>query len=132
MCKCKNYCKMKESCGWCTWCTIALGWCTYILLGTLIMVALLPLTYVCIILLYQFVVARSETNQIASSNLAMYVPSIAIAVFGFLLNKGAFDKPQHVKMEQKRRKEDKKNSALARKIWEEYPENQILKVHMLV
>ena len=120
MCKCKDCCE-ENSCNN----MIKVGWCSYVILGTLIMVALLPLAYVCIILLYQFVVARSESNQIASENLAKYVPAIAIAIFGFMLNKGAFDKLEH-----KQRKEDKRNTALAQKIWKEYPAETILKVQV--
>ena len=64
-----------------------------LLLG-MVLFAMLPLTYVCLILLYQFVVARSEVNQLlAYSNFATYIPSIVIAVFGYIIKKGAFDLP---------------------------------------
>ena len=60
----------------------------------MVLFAMLPLTYVCLILLYQFVVARSEVNQLlAYSNFATYIPSIVIAVFGYIIKKGAFDLP---------------------------------------
>lgn len=72
-------------------CLKCTGLLLYIILG-LVLLALLPLTYVCLILLYQFVVARSEVNQLlAYTNFATYIPSIAIAVFGFVIKKGAFD-----------------------------------------
>ena len=67
--------------------------CGLLLLG-MVLFAMLPLTYVCLILLYQFVVARSEVNQLlAYSNFATYIPSIVIAVFGYIIKKGAFDFP---------------------------------------
>ena len=79
-------------------CIIFCGTLFHVLTG-MMLVALLPLTYVCLILLYQFVVARSGTH-LADSNVATYVPSITIAVFGFVIKKGAFDVPRHKKMEQ--------------------------------
>ena len=79
--------------GWCNKCLICVGTFLHLSLG-MVLVALLPLTYVCLILLYQFVVARSEHHQLlAYSNFAAYIPSIIIAVFGFIIKKGAFDLP---------------------------------------
>ena len=80
-----------------------------ILLG-MMLVVLLPLTYVCIVLVYQFVVARSGNYAVDSDDLASYIPSIAIAVFGYVLKKGAFDISRQEKI-------DMKNSSLAEKIW---------------
>ena len=78
--------------GCCNKFLIYAGILLHILLG-MVLVALLPLTYVCLILLYQFVVARSEHHQLlAYSNFATYIPSIIIAVFGFIVKKGLPDK----------------------------------------
>ena len=85
-----------------------------ILIG-LMLVVLLPLTYVCIVLVYLFVVARSGNYAVDSDNLASYFPSIAIAVFGYVLKKGAFDISKQEKIE-------KKNSSLAELIWAKRPE----------
>ena len=86
----------------------------------MVLVALLPLTYVCLILLYQFVVARSEANQLAYSNLSTYVPSLVIAVFGFIIKKGAFDLPRHKKMKQQKEEDEKKVSDFVEDIWKVY------------
>ena len=71
--------KLAENDNWVvTKCIIFAGMFLHILTG-MVLVALLPLTYVCLILLYQFVVARSEANQLAYSNLSTYVPSLVSA-----------------------------------------------------
>ena len=83
-------------------CIIYSGTLFLIMIG-MILVALLPMTYACLILLYQFVVARSGTHLVYGS-FATYVPSIIIAVFGFAIKKGAFDVPRHKIMEQQKKK----------------------------
>ena len=55
-------------------------------------------------------VARSGNYAVDSDDLASYIPSIAIAVFGYVLKKGAFDISRQEKI-------DMKNSSLAEKIW---------------
>ena len=103
----------------CNKCIIFAGMFLHILTG-MVLVALLPLTYVCLILLYQFVVARSEANQLAYSNLSTYVPSLVIAVFGFIIKKGAFDLPRHKKMKQQKEEDEKKVSDFVEDIWKVY------------
>ena len=70
---------------------INLGWFVCITIG-LILIALLPLTYICILFFYQFVITRSNTTNIASNGISLYIPSLVIAVFGFLVKKGAFER----------------------------------------
>lgn len=74
---------------------VRVGWFLCITLGLLIM-CLLPLTYICIILLYQFVVARSNTNEAAVNGITMYVPTLIIGVFGFAIDKGAIRKLKRI------------------------------------
>ena len=57
----------------------------------LILLLLLILTYICILFFYQFVITRSNTTNIASNGISLYIPSLVIAVFGFLVKKGAFE-----------------------------------------
>ena len=61
---------------------ISLGWLVCIMIG-LILIALLPLTYICILFFYQFVITRSNTTNVSSSGISLYIPSLVIAVFGF-------------------------------------------------
>ena len=63
----------------------------------LLLLVLLPLSYICIILFYQFVIIRSDFSGVAInlSDISKYVPSIMIGVIGFLLNKGTFLLTQH-------------------------------------
>ena len=70
---------------------INLGWFVCITIG-LILIALLPLTYICILFFYQFVITRSNTTNVSSSGISLYIPSLVIAVFGFLVKKGAFER----------------------------------------
>ena len=64
------------------------GWFLQIMLG-LLTIVMLPLTYICIIFLYQFVIIRSDSNQIAYSSIVKYIPTIVIGLFGYALqNKG--------------------------------------------
>lgn len=74
---------------------VYIGWFIFITLGLLI-TCLLPLTYICIILLYQFVVARSNTNDIALNGISMYIPTLIIGVFGFVIDKGAVRKLKRI------------------------------------
>lgn len=78
---------------------VHIGWFLCITLGLLI-TCLLPLTYICIILLYQFVVARSNTNDVALNGITMYVPTLIIGAFGFIIDKGAIRKfsQQHAEL----------------------------------
>ena len=94
---------------------INVGWLVYIVIG-LIVIALLPLTYTCILFFYQFVITRSNTTNIASNGISLYIPSLVIAVFGFLVNKGAFERRTN-KEEEEERKTKQMLQEQARKIW---------------
>ena len=67
---------------------INLGWFVCITIG-LILIALL---HICILFFYQFVITRSNTTNVSSSGISLYIPSLVIAVFGFLVKKGAFER----------------------------------------
>ena len=96
---------------------IYIGWCIHIFLGLIVLVAL-PITYVCIIFFYQFVVARSNTNDISLNGLSLYIPSVVIAVFGFVIKKGAFGQDT---AEKEKKKEEQmliaQATVQAKKIW---------------
>ena len=92
---------------------VYIGWFGYIFLGLVVLVAL-PITYVCIIFFYQFVVARSNTSDISLNGLPLYIPSVVIAVFGFVIKKGAFKQDAAKK---KKKKEEQMLIAQAQKIW---------------
>ena len=94
---------------------INFGWFVYIVIG-LIVIALLPLTYICILFFYQFVITRSNTTNIASNGISLYIPSLVIAVFGFLVKKGAFERRTN-KEEEEERKAKRMLLEQARKIW---------------
>ena len=94
---------------------INFGWFVYIVIG-LIVIALLPLTYICILFFYQFVITRSNTTNIASNRISLYIPSLVIAVFGFLVKKGAFERRTNKEKEEKR-KAERMLLEQARKIW---------------
>ena len=70
---------------------ITSGWLACIMIG-LILIALLPLTYICILFFYQFVITRSNTTNVSTSGISLYIPSLIIAVFGFLVKKGALER----------------------------------------
>ena len=57
----------------------------------LILVVLLPLTYICILFFYQLAITRSNTTNASLIGISLYIPSLIIAVFGFLIKKGAFE-----------------------------------------
>ena len=92
---------------------IHLGWFGHIFLGLIVLVAL-PITYICIMFFYQFVVARSNTDDISLNGLSLYIPSVVIAVFGFVIKKGAFEQAT---AEEKKKKEEQMLIAQAQKIW---------------
>ena len=92
---------------------IYLGWFAHIFLGLVVLVAL-PITYICIMFFYQFVVARSNTNDISLNGLSLYIPSVVIAIFGFVIKKGAFEQDT---AEKKKKKEEQRLIAQAQKIW---------------
>ena len=108
-------CKVKEDnpdpCAVTT--VVFIGWCAHIFLGLVVLVAL-PITYVCIIFFYQFVVARSNTSDISLNGLPLYIPSVVIAMFGFVIKKGAFKQDAAKK---KKKKEEQMLIAQAQKIW---------------
>ena len=96
---------------------IYFGWFEHIFLGLVILVAL-PITYICIIFFYQFVVARSNTNDISLNGLSLYIPSVVIAVFGFVIKKGAFE--QNTTENEKKKEEHMliaQATVQAKKIW---------------
>ena len=96
---------------------INLGWFVYIMIG-LIVIALLPLTYTCILFFYQFVITRSNTANITSNGIALYIPSLVIAVFGFLVKKGAFERrTNNLQEQEEERKAKRMLLEQARKIW---------------
>ena len=96
---------------------INVGWFVYIVIG-LIVIALLPLTYTCILFFYQFVITRSNTTNIASNGISLYIPSLVIAVFGFLVKKGAFERrTNNLKEQEEERKAKRMLLEQARKIW---------------
>lgn len=97
---------------------ICFGFFCQIFLGSFLLI-LLPLIYISIILLYQFVIARNESNELASSNIAKYIPPILIAVFGFLLNKGAFELPQKTRLKQEKKKCKNNAILLAQTVWDD-------------
>ena len=88
-------------------------WCLHIVLGLVVLVAL-PITYICIMLLYQFVVARSNTSGVYLNGLPLYIPSVVIAVFGIVIKKGAFEQDT---AEKEKKKEEQILIAQAQKIW---------------
>ena len=94
---------------------IIFWWFVYIVCA-LIAIALLPLTYICILFFYQFVITRSNTTNIASNGISLYIPSLVIAVFGFLVKKGAFEQRTN-KEEEEERKAKRMLLEQARKIW---------------
>ena len=94
---------------------INFGWFVYIVIG-LIVIALLPLTYICILFFYQFVITRSNTTNVSSNGISLYIPSLVIAVFGFLVKKGAFERRTN-KEEEEERKAKRMLLEQARKIW---------------
>ena len=94
---------------------INFGWFVYIMIG-LIVIALLPLTYICILFFYQFVITRSNTTNIASNGISLYIPSLVIAVFGFLVKKGAFERRSNIE-EEEERKAKRMLLEQSRKIW---------------
>ena len=94
---------------------INFGWFVYIVIG-LIVIALLPLTYICILFFYQFVITRSNTTNVSSSGISLYIPSLVIAVFGFLVKKGAFERRTN-KEEEEERKAKRMLQEQAIKIW---------------
>ena len=57
----------------------------------LILLFLLISTYVCILFFYQFAITRSNTTNVSLNGITLYIPSLVIAVFGFLVKKGAFE-----------------------------------------
>ena len=90
-------------------------WFVYIIIGLLV-IALLPLTYICILFFYQFVITRSNTTNVSSNGISLYIPSLVIAVFGFLVKKGAFERRTN-KEEEEERKAKRMLQEQAIKIW---------------
>ena len=74
-------------------------WFLYLLYACCI-VAVVPLSYVTIIEIYQFVFGRNLYDQLATTVLATYIPSVAIVLFTWLLNRSFSENDDNTKEKQ--------------------------------
>ena len=106
--KLKQKTKIKTRC-----CTI--GYIIMFGLGVILIFVVLSLTYACILFFFQFVIIRKKTTNVSLSTITLYSPPLVIAVFGFLIKKGAFE--QHTNKEEEETKAKQMLLEQARKIW---------------